>query len=62
MIIKGDTFHECVQKVFYVFPTYKPNNVSETMFNGKKTFRFMIILLTTKVDKVPRLKYESFQI
>ena len=58
MIINGGTFHKCVQKVFYIYPTYRPNNKSDTMFNGTKSFRLIIILIKTKTTKVPRLKHE----
>ena len=58
MIVNGGNFHECVQKVFYAHPTYEPNNKSDTMFKGSKAFRFMIILINTKIARVPKLKYE----
>ena len=58
MIMEGDNFHRCIRNVFYARPSYQPNNDSDTMFKGKKAFRFMIMLISTKSERIPRLKYE----
>ena len=58
MMIHGDRFHKNIINVFYARPTFQSDNESDTMFRGKKSFRFMIILITTKTERCHKLKYE----
>ena len=58
MIIHGDSFHKNIIKVFYARPTFQSDNESDTMFRGRKSFRFLIMLVMSKTERYHRLKYE----
>ena len=56
-LLQGEYYHGCIQKVFYAHPKYNPNNDSDTMFHGKKHFRFIIVLIRSKERRDPRVRW-----